>query len=606
MKTTTNQIIPSFSSRRKSQFIGLAICIMFFSPSFWKGAGGEVHANAVSISAVGMGAVAGTLTFTITWANSWNVTQTPFNNDAVWVFVKYAACVSGVPPVWMHGALSNITTDHSTSNANLLVQAVNDGMGVFVRRGLTNYGLPATIGPYNVTLKLNIVGASTYNFKVFGVEMVNINMGNFYIGDGASTSAFTSRLVTSADETSANIGAGALYGGSPAVPAAYPVGYNGMYCMKYEISQQQYVDFLNTLTYDQQTARTAYPPNGAAPATGTDAYAMIATGTGPVARNGIRLQAPGVSNTQPAVYMNDLNGDRVGTLTAASTDGLNIACNFLSWGDLAAYLDWAALRPMSEMEYEKVCRGNNTAVAREYAWGLGIANAGTNTGTCMGTAAFYGYSAVAPAGCANAVCYPCIAPVTDATLLAGTSGMNTEVANATLPGYDGLTAGTVGVGVACVGGTGPLRVGFGAKAGTLSRAQAGASYYGVMDLSGNVLEHIISTDANGITFRGDSLGNGALDATGNSNVGFWPTAAAALGTGFRGGSFLTTTTEFFGGAASSRDFYIWCGTSVAGGISRPTQTTGLTGYMRLRVSDRNNAATVDVTRVSDYGGRGVR
>jgi formylglycine-generating enzyme required for sulfatase activity len=42
--------------------------------------------------------------------------------------------------------------------------------------------------------------------------------------------------------------------------------------------------------------------------------------------------------------------------------------NILSWFDVAAYLDWAALRPMTELEFEKVCRGPENRIAGEYAW----------------------------------------------------------------------------------------------------------------------------------------------------------------------------------------------------------------------------------------------
>ena len=38
--------------------------------------------------------------------------------------------------------------------------------------------------------------------------------------------------------------------------------------------------------------------------------------------------------------------------------------------DLVAYLDWAALRPMTELEYEKIARGSAEAIVPgEYAWG---------------------------------------------------------------------------------------------------------------------------------------------------------------------------------------------------------------------------------------------
>ena len=37
--------------------------------------------------------------------------------------------------------------------------------------------------------------------------------------------------------------------------------------------------------------------------------------------------------------------------------------------NLCTYLDWAGLRPMTELEYEKICRGPSAPVAGEYAWG---------------------------------------------------------------------------------------------------------------------------------------------------------------------------------------------------------------------------------------------
>lgn len=528
------------------------------------------QANAVSITNVTV--TANDISFDITWKNSWNVTQIPGNHDAVWLFIKYAECVAGVPPVWLHTPLSNISSDHS-SGANLIVNAVNDGRGVFLRRPVGDYSLPADIPVTSVTLRLDLPAAATgYNFKVFGVEMVSIPQAPFYIGDGASTSTFTSIQIGNTEEAS-GIAGGAIYAGSPAVPATYPAGFSPFYCMKYEISQQQYVDFLNALSYDQQVSRTAIAPNTGNPATALDAYAMITGGSIGSApnptRNGIRIQAAGdatLAPKLPAVYMNDLNGDRVGDLTITSPDGLTIAANYLSWGDIAAYLDWAALRPMSEMEYEKVCRGTNASIAHEYPWSTAM----TSGGGCCTTPCI-------PLN-AGAASVPGLTPANSTTL--SNSGLISELSttNGTST-YQGLCA---------VGGTGPLRVGFAAK-GTTNRISAGAGYYGVLDLGGNVWERIISTDANGVTFAGDSIGNGEIDASGNPDVGTWPTAAAATGTGMRGGSWSATATDL--GNYVAINSCMW---------------TRRYRYNSIRISDRSSATTVITTRASDYGGRGVR
>ncbi len=45
------------------------------------------------------------------------------------------------------------------------------------------------------------------------------------------------------------------------------------------------------------------------------------------------------------------------------------ACNRVLWHDGATYADWAGLRPMTELECEKACRGPVYPVTGEYAWG---------------------------------------------------------------------------------------------------------------------------------------------------------------------------------------------------------------------------------------------
>jgi len=61
----------------------------------------------------------------------------------------------------------------------------------------------------------------------------------------------------------------------------------------------------------------------------------------------------------------------------------------MEWQDISAYLDWACLRPSSELEYEKACRGANvSSTTGEFAWGIStptfattFAGAGTENGT---------------------------------------------------------------------------------------------------------------------------------------------------------------------------------------------------------------------------------
>lgn len=170
----------------------------------------------------------------------------------------------------------------------------------------------------------------------------------------------------------------------------------------------------------------------------------------------------------------------------------------MAWDDLTAYLDWAALRPMSELEFEKACRGTATAVANEYAWGTtsitcaaGVSNSGST-------------SEIASTAAPNCVC-------------------DNSVAAHAIPGAtDGGPTG------------GPLRTGNFADASS-TRASSGASALGAMDLSGNLWERTVAVGSTtGRAFTGVN-GDGVLTAAGDANGSNWPGTSAA-GTGFRGGS----------------------------------------------------------------------
>lgn len=421
--------------------------------------------------------VSGTnITFQISWENSWNTNVAPNNWDAAWVFVKYQDCNT---KLWNHASLSTTVGDHSAASP-LMVETVGDGKGVFLRRSAVGSG---NISNASITLKMTIP-AGTYNYKVFGLEMVSVPQGTFNLGGVGSESTRYNSIVVDATAQSSGLSAASLGGSSVAIPNTYPMGYNALYCMKYELTQLQYVDFLNTLTYPQQATRTDYDPISAAY---THAFSTQA-GSSYNNRNGIIILTPGSNAAIPAVYANDLTS----TIENNSDDGQNIACNFLSPMDLYAYLDWAALRPMSDMEYEKICRGPMPAVANEYAWGS------TNIYQVYNT-------------------------------LGGMTNVNT-----TSEKFSTVSNGrcAYGLGNANVA-YGPLRVGIFAES-TTGRESSGATYYGVMEMSGNLYENIVSTrNAAGAAYTGNN-GDGNLSTNGEANQTSWPTTS---GMGIRGGDW---------------------------------------------------------------------
>ncbi len=444
--------------------------------------------------AIGTPTVVGAnLAFTIQWDNSWNASLTPSNWDGVWVFVKRQACSDNL---WTHALVSTVSGNHSITGAILQVDAVTDGMGVFIRRSAVGNG---NITVETVTLALQTAANGVDNFQVFGMEVVNVPQGDFYIGDngatgsGASNWGFKSVLITNAIQT-AGIGTAGNYksnggwGSTAALPAAFPLGWNSFYCMKYEISQEQYTSFLNSLTYTQQLVRTVNP----ASAVGTIAFASAATPS----RNLIKIKTSGVAAITPAVYGCDLNNN--GTYNETD-DGQNIACNWLSWADLIAYLDWAALRPMTEFEYEKVCRGASpAALTGEYAW-----------------------SAV--------------------SLLQAESGALTNA------GQAGEVSTASGNGLCAYGinntAKGPLRCGFAAGAAT-NKIQAGGSWFGAMEMSGNIMEQCLGGYNFNYSAFTSACGDGSLTAAGAANTAEWPATGGGQGGGVgRGGDWFTITTQ---------------------------------------------------------------
>ena len=265
----------------------------------------------------------------------------------------------------------------------------------------------------------------------------------------------------------------------------YPNGYKAFFVMKYEISQEQYVAFLNKLTAAQQRTRTIGASLGSLE---EGMYVFGGVGTRAVGRNGIKLASIGADDA-PYVFANDLEP---GNDYSQDGDGQTIACNFLNAGDMMAYADWCGLRPLTELEFEKMARRPYPEVSLrgEYAW--------NTNGNFTPATGFQGETA-------------------------GTKG-------------EKVNGGNVNAGDQLKG---PVRCGvFALPSG--SQVDAGASFWGVMELSGNLSELYYNVNSEGRLFRGISdkhHGSGKLDGSGKSNVdnNYWPEVPDAFA--LRGGSY---------------------------------------------------------------------
>lgn len=326
--------------------------------------------------------------FDLSWDNTWRDTA---NWDAAWVFVKYRP--QGQTGAWQHASIH--TQGHQIPAAgNMEVPA--DGRGVFLYRNTHGSG---SFSLASIQLRWDygadgLADGTQVDIAVLGIEMVYVPTTAFYVGDGenragqvygnfeSGTSGAPLQVSSEAALTLGGGGAsslgnnneegmyccnGMLNGAaddfndvsSQLLPAAFPKGFQAFYSMKYELTQQQYVDFLNMLSAVQTAPHTSSTHFVGSPNPFT------------YYRYGITGSHPNFSTAHPYAPM-----------------------IYLGWAHGAAYADWSGLRPMTELEFEKASRGPTSPLMGEYPWGtagidlsdnltltnIGSANEQINTG----------------------------------------------------------------------------------------------------------------------------------------------------------------------------------------------------------------------------------
>jgi len=484
--------------------------------------GGAAGVNHIRIANVRRadGPVAGQseLQFDLSWGHTWRAEWTepaatnvsgkdlPVESwSAAWVFAKFRKPGGDG---YSHATLSPERTHHTVPGAAAVDVGLTSGKGVgaFIYRAVPGHG-PLDLKGVKLRWLHGTDGVgdpAKADLRLFALEMVYVPRGAFMVGSGGTEAgSFTdgswkggapvpflvhekwsgagSRRIGKMPDClwgTSDEGATAI-GPEGMLSDGFPTGYDAFYCMRHELTRGQFADFLNTVSRDVYDSTTS----------------------------GDREHAGG---HYTAVGRYSLSGVWPRLKPARPYQ----ACNLLSWWDAAKFAAWAGLRPMTELEYEKACRGPRRPLANEFAWGsAGIAKEEyslANDGKADERIA-ENYSTTA--GNANY--------------------------DFTMPAFHG---GATRGGVSAVPGS-PMRAGIFATPDS-GRVAAGASYWGILELSGNVREQVVTVGyLKGRGFAG-THGSGTLEVPED-----WPeakyTAGAgqtfgkddAIGSGLRGGFF---------------------------------------------------------------------
>jgi formylglycine-generating enzyme required for sulfatase activity len=311
-----------------------------------------------------------TISFDLAWNNAWrakwtepaakNCTGKPLTIeswDAAWVFVKFRP--KGTM-IFSHVTLSPDAADHGKpAGAALETGLANDGkqgIGVFLYRDTVGQGANEFKG---VKLRWQHVedqaDPATVELSVHAIPMVYVPDGAFrskspcmYAKTGSWTPEVTVCPLTTIDTPDASQPGGhANFSTNEVrVTADWPNGYSAFYCMKYAINQGEYARFLTEAAPDPALAgyngQYGYGPHNAARRYAGGLYGICGY-TIRYSSGELRYEA----------------------------DVPERPAKFLSDADIHSFTAWAGLRPLTNLEYEKACRGPRAVAKEEEAWAPG-------------------------------------------------------------------------------------------------------------------------------------------------------------------------------------------------------------------------------------------
>ena len=263
--------------------------------------------------------------FDISWDNSW---RDDINWDAAWIFMKF----KDANGLWQHCKLNQTGFTNGSGTANT-VQVTSDKVGSWLYRSAQGAGTFNTTGMqlqwnYGLAGLNDVTGLEV---RVFAVEMVYVPEGDYTIANnfrinsiylqapGNNFPVINNRLTpklfyeyaySEFDTIRINGDAGIDTTNDGIIDVTtYPMGLNPFYFYRYDLSEQQYADFLNTLTETQ------------------------------------------ISNLGIAGTNITLIGDQYFSSTP------NLTCINATENRFFAYADWCGMRPISFLEYNKACLG---------------------------------------------------------------------------------------------------------------------------------------------------------------------------------------------------------------------------------------------------------
>ena len=301
--------------------------------------------------------------FDLSWQNSW---RDSINWDAAWIFIKF----KDANGLWQHARL-NLAGYLNGAGTTNTIKVASDSVGAFVYRDVLGSG---NFNATSMQLQWNygasgLTDASALEVRVFATEMVYVPEGDFNVAKILGTSlarniGFTApgnnftvinkRLTPTLIYDSAST----LYlriKGDVGIDTnndgtidniSYPIGYKAFYCYKYELSEQQYSDFLNTLTSTQKT--------------------------------NIGIAGTGITFVNNEYF--------------SSTP--NKACGNSTPNRVISVADWSGLRPMSILEFNKVSYGPLQPVLYTNmgypAWGYNTYPTGLSASTILKDVGYLG------------------------------------------------------------------------------------------------------------------------------------------------------------------------------------------------------------------------